>query len=272
MASPIEISPKNLFRQICALDAPRIYDLRIDEDVADDPHFLPAALQVNFKDTEMLRHIAQSGPAVVYCQKGRKISHGVASLINAWGGNALVLEGGQVAWSNAGLPMYQLPTDLSQTMRWVTRERPKVDRIACPWLIKRFINPDAEILFVPAQDVDLVAEKFDAIPFDTETARFSHHGTECSFDAILKEFGIKHPALNKMVQVVRAADTNRLDEIPQASGVLALLLGLSRRYKNDQAQLEAGFELCDALYFWARDAQSEQHDWPGPMASKGAVK
>ena len=146
--------------------------------------------------------------------------------------------------------------------RWVTRHRPKIDRIACPWLVRRFIDPDAEFLFVPPQDVELVAEKFDAIPFDVEGVRFSHCDERCSFDAFLDVFGLKSTALAGLADVIRAADTNRHDLAPEAAGLLALSVGLSRLYRDDYAQLDAGMALYDALYRWARDGREETHDWP----------
>ena len=144
----------------------------------------------------------------------------------------------------------------------MTRERPKIDRIACPWLIRRFIDPEARFLFVRPSEVLAVAEKFGATPFDVEGVRWSHDGPECTFDTMVKAFGLSSPALERLALVVRAADTDRHDLSPQAAGLLALSVGLSRHYRDDLQQLEAGMAMYDALYRWARDGHDEGHDWP----------
>jgi hypothetical protein len=149
---------------------------------------------------------------------------------------------------------------------WVTRARPKIDRIACPWLIRRFIDPSAVFLFVtPAEVVD-VADRFRATPFDLEGIFWSHRDELCTFDVMLEEFGLHSEALDRLALIVRAADTARLDLAPQAAGLLAASLGLSRMHKDDLVQLEASFSLYDAFYRWARDAVGENHNWPTPTA------
>ena len=145
--------------------------------------------------------------------------------------------------------------------RWVTRHRPKIDRIACPWLIRRFVDPAAQFLFVAPQEVALVAEKFDATPFDIEGVPWSHHGEACTFDTMLDEFRLDTAPLQTMANIVRAADTNTHDLAPQAAGLLAISVGLSCAHKDDTKQLEAGMIVYDALYRWARDGQTESHDW-----------
>ena len=147
-------------------------------------------------------------------------------------------------------------------MKWVTREHAKVDRIACPWLIRRFIDSDARFLFVAPTEVAAVAERFGAVPFDIEGVELSHRGDLCSFDAILDDFGLRTEALDRLATVIRGADTDRHDLAPQAAGLLALSVGLSRMHKDDLAQLDAGMGLYDALYRWARDGFAEGHDWP----------
>ena len=161
----------------------------------------------------------------------------------------------------AGLPVVPAPL-LAETALWVARHRPKIDRIACPWLIRRFINPAAEFLFVPPSEVLAVAEKFGATSFDTEGARFSHQGEACSFEAMTEAFGLRTEALDRLSLVIRGADTNRHDLSPQSAGLLAFSVGLSRLYRDDLKQLEAGMLLYDALYRWARDGVDETHDWP----------
>ena len=146
-------------------------------------------------------------------------------------------------------------------MRWVTRERPKIDRVACPWLITRFIDPAAEFLFVPPAEVPAVATRTGATPFDVEGVELSHEGPLCSFDAILNKYQLTDPALHELAVIVRGADTARLDLAPQAAGLLAISLGLSHNFTDDHEQLRHGFVLYDALYAWARYVRDETHTW-----------
>jgi hypothetical protein len=151
-------------------------------------------------------------------------------------------------------------------MKWVTRERPKIDRIACPWLIRRFIEPGAEFLYVPPQQVLEVAEREGAVPYDIPGVEFSHVGELCSFDAFLAKYGLDDPALQQLAAIVRGADTSRLDLTPQSAGLFAISLGLSARYSDDHEMLEHGMVLYDALYAWCRSCQQEKHSWPPSMA------
>jgi len=143
----------------------------------------------------------------------------------------------------------------------VTRERPKIDRIACPWLIRRFIDPEAEFLYVPTANVKRISHEKDAVPYDIPDVEFSHDGENCSFDAFLKYFHLKDPALDQLALIVRGADTNRLELAPQAPGLAALSLGLSRNFKDDHQMLEHGMVMYDALYAWCRDGKDEVHTW-----------
>ena len=147
-------------------------------------------------------------------------------------------------------------------MKWVTRERPKIDRIACPWLIARFIDKTPEFLYVPADDVLKVAHETGAIPYDIPGVEMSHDGELCSFDAFLKKYKLSDPALHQLAVIVRGADTARLDLVPQASGLMALSLGLSRVFPDDHEMLRHGMVMYDALYAWCRDCQKETHGWP----------
>ncbi|WP_247679946.1 chromate resistance protein ChrB domain-containing protein [Chitinophaga polysaccharea] len=146
-------------------------------------------------------------------------------------------------------------------MKWITRERPKIDRIACPWLISRFIDPDAEIIYAPANQVLEKAKEYDAIPFDIPGVAHSHEGEFCSFDYFLKRYELDDPALLQLAVIVRAADTNRFDLAPQAAGLWAISAGLSYNYNSDSEMLEIGRKIYDALYSWAKFRQSEQHTW-----------
>lgn len=146
-------------------------------------------------------------------------------------------------------------------MKWITRERPKIDRIACPWLIRRFVDAAAEFVYVPKEKVFQEAEKQQAIPYDVPGAEYSHYGEECTFDYIIRKHELKDPAILQLAIIVRGADTNRFDLAPQAAGVWAISAGLSVNYTNDQEQLAIGMKLYDALYSWAKYAQSEVHTW-----------
>lgn len=157
-------------------------------------------------------------------------------------------------------------------MQWVTRERPKIDRVACPWLIARFIDSSAEFLFVPAGEVRAVAESTGAIPFDVEGVELSHDGPLCSFDAILKKYRLTDRALQQVAVIVRGADTARLDLAPQAAGLLAISLGLSHVFRDDREQLQHGLVLYDALYAWCKHVREETHTWNpqrGPVSVTG---
>lgn len=259
------ISATQLLRLIGLPDAPAILDVRLPEDAALDPRLLPAARRIPHGEIARLVPSLTGRRVVVVCQRGRKLSEGAAAVLRLHGIGAEVLEGGFAGWATASLPL--IPEDLlPQTALWVTRHRPKIDRIACPWLIRRFINPEARFLFVSPAEVTAVAAHFGATPFDVESIAYSHRGQGCTFDALLDDFGLHTDALARLALVVRAADTDRHDLAPQAAGLLALSVGLSRMHRDDLAQLEAGIALYDALYRWARDGFDEGHDWPGTRA------
>ena len=270
MPGPNEIKPNQLMKLIGTQEAPLIFDLCLKEDYALDPRRVPTARRASHDDLSEIVRLAGEKNVVVYCQKGRKISQGAAALLRTKGLTAEVLEGGQQAWVNSDLPTVSMPDGSNTPSRWVTRHRPKIDRVACPWLIRRFIDPAAEFLFVPPSDVELVAEKFGATPFDIEGVEISHDGEMCSFDAILNSFQLQSGPLSKMAEVIRAADTNNLDGNDQAAGLSAICLGLSRLHKDDIAQMNQAFVVFDALYMWARDATDEIHDWPA--TTKRGVK
>lgn len=265
------ISPDRLFRLLGGPDAPAILDVRVDEDVAADPHIAPTAQRIAH-DALARRAPEFAGRRVaVACHAGKKLSQAGASMLRAHGVPAEYVDGGFVAWRAAGLPA--VPIDVVPARSrdggtlWVTRHRPKIDRIACPWLIRRFVDPDAQFLFVAPGEVDAAAERFGATPFDVEDVFFSHRGPRCTFDTMIDAFGLATDALRRLATVVRAADTNAHHLAPQAAGLLAVSVGLSRLHRDDHAQLEAGLALYDALYRWARDGVDEGHDWPNPSPS-----
>ena len=150
-------------------------------------------------------------------------------------------------------------------MKWITRERPKIDRIACPWLIARFIDTVPEFLYVPADQVLARAAETGAVPYDIPGVEMSHVGELCSFDAFLAKYRLDDPALRQLALIVRGADTSRLDLTPQSAGLYAISLGLSRVFTNDHEMLRHGLVLYDALYAWCRDGQGESHRWPPSM-------
>jgi hypothetical protein len=200
--------------------------------------------------------------------KGLNLSQGVAAWLRQAGARAEYLEGGFDAWVEAkGLlvrPSHIPAANDNDGTLWVTRSRPKIDRIACPWLIRRFVDPSAAFLFVSPSEVCSVAKQFGATPSDVEGMFWSHRGDACTFDVMLDEFGLRSEALDRLALIVRAADTARLDLAPQAAGLLAASLGFSRMYRDDLAQLGAAMSLYDAFYRWARDATGETHTWPTP--------
>lgn len=264
------ISAEVLAGLIGTPDCPALIDVRTDDDFALSPALLPGSLRRHYDSAGAWTPDYRGASAIVICQRGSKLSQGVAALLRSDGVAASVLEGGHAAWAQAGLPrvpVAKLPTrDMQGRTLWVTRERPKIDRIACPWLIRRFVDPNAVVLFVAPSEVSAVAEKFGATPFDIEGVFWSHRGDTCSFDTMIEEWQLGTKPLLRLATIVRGADTARLDLAPEAAGLLAASLGLSRMYDDDLRQLDAGMLLYDALYRWCRDASGETHNWPARKA------
>jgi len=146
-------------------------------------------------------------------------------------------------------------------MKWITRERPKIDRIACPWLIKNFVDCNAEFIFVPTDKVFETAKELGAIPYDLPGAEYTHEGDYCTFDYIIKKHNIVDPALRQIALVVRGADTNSFELAPEAAGLWAISAGLSYNVKDDYDQLAIGMKIYDALYSWAKQVRDEKHIW-----------
>ncbi len=266
MSSPNEISADKLARLVGTPKCPVLVDVRTDEDFGADPRLIPSACRRPAAEVAGWAAELAGRSAVVICQRGLKLSQGAAAWLRHAGVPAEALEGGIEAWSGAALPMVpeaKLPRrDARGRTSWVTRARPKVDRIACPWLVRRFVDPSAVFLFVAPSEVVAVAERFGPAPFDVEGVFWSHRGERCSFDTMLDEFELGTGALRRLATIVRGADTARLDLVPEAAGLLAASLGLSRMYADDLEQLEAGMLLYDAFYRWCRDATDETHNWP----------
>ncbi len=217
------------------------------------------ALWLDWKDEVA----ALSGKVVFFCVHGHEVSQGITAALCAMGKDAKYLEGGFSEWQKAGLPVATIAKGCST--KWVTRERPKIDRIACPWLIARFIDPKAEFLYVPATDVLRVAQETGAVPYDVPDVELSHVGELCSFDAFLGKYSLHEPALQQLALIVRGADTSRLDLTPQSAGLYAQSLGLSQAFTNDHEMLQHGMVMYDALYRWCQDCQGETHNWPPKM-------
>ena len=267
------ITPDKLSRLVALPGSPRIIDLRDDTVEA-----IPGSL---FRiDDDLSRWIDDSGRTMVVVDAdggGKAVS--AAAILRSEGRAAEVLEGGFAAWTAAGLStvsLAHLPERHADGRTWwVTRARPKVDRIACPWLIRRFVDPDARFLFVAPGEVLAVAEQQSAEPFDIadEGVFWSHRGERCTFDVMVEAFGFgTHEPLVRLAAIVRGADTGRPDVAPEAAGLLAISLGLSRMHSDDHEQLEAGIAIYDALYRWCRDAQTEKHNWTSHQPARAKVQ
>jgi len=270
MPSPTEITVTQLSRLIGTPESPVIIDVCIDTDFDEDPRLIPSAFRFDFLNISTLAPTLINKRTVIYCHKGKKLSMGAAAILRTHGVQAEYLSGGVCAWRDAQLamvPAEKIPhSDAHTGSVWVTKQRPKIDRIACPWLIRRFVDPSAEFLFVAQSAVVDVADRFNATAFDIEDVFWSHRADQCTFDTMLSEFQLSIPALHTMADIIRGADTNRHDLTPQSAGLVAVSLGLSRMYRDDLAQLDAGMGIYDALFRWARDAVDEQHDWPSNPA------
>ncbi|HZH28791.1 MAG TPA: chromate resistance protein ChrB domain-containing protein [Azospirillaceae bacterium] len=257
-------------------ECPVIVDVRGDEDFSADPRRIPGSVRRSHKDIGSWAPALADRPVVVACERGEKLSQGTAAWLRHLGLDAYILEGGFEAWRAAGELLVRtdmLPQrDPQGRTVWVTRERPKVDRIACPWLIRRFVDPAAVFLFVEASQVERVADRFGAVPFDVDGVFWGHRGERCTFDTMIEAFGLRSDALDRLAAIVRGADTARPDLAPEASGLLAASLGLSRLFGEDLRQLDAGMTLYDALYLWCHDASHETHGWSPVRTSTKAVK
>ena len=210
---------------------------------------------------------------VAYCVHGHEISRNTAEALQAAGISARYLEGGIEGWQGAGGPLLRkdaaagVPSPMNKPTRWITRERPKIDRIACPWLVRRFIDPFAEFLYVPADRVVAEAALRGAIPYDIPDVTYTHRGDRCSFDALVDDFDLQDAPLGDLAAIVRRADTGKPDLTPQSAGLLAASLGLSAIFPDDQEMLRHGMVHYDALYAWCRQQRAgaaERHNWNYP--------
>lgn len=283
------ISPQELAARMGRADAPLLLDVRREGKFLESPHLLAGAWRCAPEDVASFAASQPPREVVVYCVYGHNVSTDAVTALRAAGWNAYALAGG----IEGGEDGVDTPQDIAQwraqrpltltkrpdwgvtgeqASRWITRERPKIDRIACPWLVRRFIDARAEFFYVPTPQVLDEAKRLGAVAYDIPGAPVSHEGELCSFDTLLKAFGLSDPALNVLARIVRGADTDRLELAPQSAGLLAFSLGLSRMHADDDhAMLEAAMPLYDALYAWCRDAQREPHSWK-PETMTGAAK
>lgn len=263
------ISPEALWDRIGRADAPELIDVRRREVFESSTGMIPASRwQEPMHDVDWLRACDPARPPVIICLHGHERSQSVAAELRAGGIEARVLAGGYTAWERAGLPLlakkaYDRFIARSPSL-WVTRRRPKIDRVACPWLIRRFADPTARFLFVDPPEVAAVARETGAIPFDIDGVELSHVGDRCSFDTLLDLFGLERdPALARLALIVRGADTAASQLAAEAAGLLAVSLGLSALAgDDDHGLLRQGFVVYDALYAWRRKAADETHNWP----------
>lgn len=262
------ISPADLYALIGGPDGPMIFDVCKCEDYDAAARIIPAARWRDHQKTGEWSHEIPRGQRVVtVCVRGKKVSQAAAAELRLKGIDAAALEGGNEAWIMAGLPTVSKRLGVGnrdgRATRWVTRVRPKIDRIACPWLIQRFIDPSARFFYVEPAEVIASAHELDAIPYDVDGVEITHRGEQDSFDAILDDFGLKDPALDRVAAIVRGADTARMDLAPEAAGLLAISLGISHLSgPEDHIALERGFGVYDALHAWAKFAAGETHNWP----------
>ena len=237
---------------------PTIVDVRRAAAFERDPVRIPMALRREPETVEQwTRDIEPWRRVVVYCVHGHEVSQTAAASLHARGLSATYLDGGITHWRETGGPVepWSAPT------RWVTRARPKIDRIACPWLVRRFVDASADIHYVPPKDVLAFAKENDAVPFDVPDVEYTHDGERCSFDAFVDRHAPGNASLRALADIVRAADTDTLGRSAQAAGLLAVSLGLGRGLVEDAVLLRHGMLVYDALYAWCCEGRGERHAW-----------
>ena len=266
---PSSTSSAALSRLVGTTDAPLFVDVRKAADFAASDYFIPGSIRWDYDANQPeLPEIKCATQAVAYCVKGLHVGITGAEKLRAPNRNATFLEGGLRQWMETDAPRVKKRPDLGVTgesvSRWVTRARPKIDRIACPWLVRRFIDPRAEFFYVPTDEVFAFAVANNAVAYDIPGAPIEHAGPLCSFDNFLRAFELTSPALERMASIVRGADTDALNLAPQSAGLLAISLGFSQNIADDHAMLDAMMPVYDALYRWALDAvaaSDEKHNW-----------
>ena len=245
------VSSHDLYARLGTAAAPLLVDVRRQDTFNADDRLIIGAFHVAPDNVERWgKDLSGDRPVVAYCLHGHEVSQGAAAALRESGIQAAYLEGGIAAWKER-----QLPTRRKRGVaehKWVTREHPKIDRIACPWLISRFVDPNAEFIYVPPNDVAKVAEQVGGTPYDIKGADYGHGGDHCSFDAIIRIYDIHDQPIDHLATIVRGADTSRPDLTPQCEGLLAISYGLSSNFPNDHEMLEHGLVMYDALYTWCR--------------------
>ena len=263
----IAISVDSLYARLGLPDSPLVVDVRRDADIQAQPRMIPGALRRDPRQVaDWLVHLPATPLTIVYCRHGEQVSRTAADVLSASGYAARHLEGGIEGWVAAGHPTVRIRAEFRVPggSRWVTRERPKIDRLACPWLIRRFIDPEAQFFYTPSHRVRADASALGAEPYDIPDVTFSHRGEHCSFDAFLDEFDLHDAVMNEVAEIVRAADTGALARSREAPGLLAISLGLSANITDDVLLLEQAMSMYDALYAWRKIASHETHSWPQP--------
>lgn len=261
------ISADQLMARIGTPYAPQLFDVCRPEAYAESERLIAGARWRHHMQTDQWgKMLDPSADVVVCCVHGHNVSQIAAANLRSLGVRARFLQGGSEGFLAAGglsVLRKAWPHDLKeQPSRWVTREKPKIDRLACPWFIRRFLDPDAEILYVESEWVKDIADELGAEPFDIDDVIFGHNGESCSFDTFLDHYGVEDESLQLMARIIRGADTAKLDLEPQCAGLLAIALGISALHDDDHVALEHGMALYDSLYAWARHARTETHNWP----------
>jgi len=265
------VSSDAIYAQLGLPHSPVIVDVRREGEYQAQPRLVPGAFRGN---PDLLaswgQTLPRTRPVTVYCESGDHVSRLIAEELVAKGYPASFLEGGFAQWMRAGHATVRARADLNAPggSRWITRERPKIDRLACPWLVRRFIDPEALFFYTPAHRVRSEAEVLRAEPYDISGVTFSHRGPRCSFDAFLDEFDLHDRVLDQLADIVRAADTGELAQSREAPGLLAISLGLSANVQDDILLLEQALPIYDALYGWCKTARHETHAWPQARDSR----
>ena len=292
------VLPQELGVRLGRADAPLLLDVRREGKFLESPYLIAGAQRCAPEDVaafaDAQRALNPLREIVVYCVYGHNVSADAVATLRAAGLNARNLAGG----IEGGEEGVDTPQDIAawranrpltvtkradwgvtgeQPSRWITRARPKIDRIACPWLIHRFIDPRAEFFYVPTAQVFDEAKRLNAVAYDIPGAPVSHEGERCSFEVLVQAFGLQHAALDKLARMVRGADTDKLDMAPESAGLLAISLGLSRLHADDHAMLDAAMPLYDALYAWCQSVSTavwqgtpaETHNWPSEAERNG---
>jgi rhodanese-related sulfurtransferase len=243
--------PENLYARLGTAHAPLLIDVRPPPAFEADDSLIIGSTRRLPQDVSTWWNALPAGRSVVaYCVHGQEVSQGVANALQKNGVQADYLAGGITDWKARKLPTRRKRGAAEN--KWVTREHPKIDRIACPWLVSRFVNPDAEFFYVPADNVATIAADIGGTPYDIKGAEFGHVADQCSFDAIIRIYGIEDPVLDHLAMIVRGADTSRPDLTPQGEGLLAISHGLSANFPDDHEMLKHGLVMYDALYTWCR--------------------